>query len=256
MLKRNKRMRKNAILRLAAQGEEGPLKVRRSKRASRMTLSVNEAKRTAVLTLPAYTSMTAAGEFLDQHYDWLQERLAAMPRPVPFRNGAVVPLRGVEHELRFTARERGRGVVWIERAPRSPVRGMKSRPRIMVTGGEHAPRRFVEWLRKEARRDIAERAAIHAKSLGVRVRKITIRDQTTRWGSCSADGVLSFSWRLILAPSFVLDYVTAHEVAHLREMNHEPRFWALVKRIFPRMEQGRQWLRRNGSDLHRYGAEE
>ncbi|MEC9369026.1 MAG: SprT family zinc-dependent metalloprotease [Pseudomonadota bacterium] len=256
MLKRLKRRRKNNILRLAAQGQDGPLTVRRSKRASRMTLSVNEAKRTAILTLPAYTSMTAAGDFLDQHYDWLQERLAAMPRPVPFEHGAVIPLRGVEHDLRFTATQRGRGVVWIERAPRASGRATQVRPRIMVTGGEHAPRRLTEWLRKEARRDISERATIHAKTLKVRVRRITIRDQTTRWGSCSAEGALSFSWRLILAPSYVLDYVTAHEVAHLREMNHEPRFWALVRRAFPGMERAKQWLRRNGSSLHRYGAED
>ena len=90
----------------------------------------------------------------------------------------------------------------------------------------------------------------------MRVRRICLRDQTTRWGSCSTSGLLSFSWRLILAPAHVLDYVAAHEVAHLREMNHGPKFWTLVSRLMPELEAARRWLRHDGADLHRYGAVE
>ena len=107
-----------------------------------------------------------------------------------------------------------------------PARGM---PRLKVAGRpEHAARRLRDWLVAEARADLDDRVAWHAGKLGVRARRITLRDQTSRWGSCSASGLLSFSWRLILAPAFVLDYVAAHEVAHLLEMNHGPRFWKLV----------------------------
>jgi predicted metal-dependent hydrolase len=84
---------------------------------------------------------------------------------------------------------------------------------------------------------------------------VFVRDQTTRWGSCSTSGALSFSWRLVLAPPFVLDYLAAHEVAHLGHMNHGPRFWSLVERTMPRHEEARNWLRKHGASLHRYGAE-
>ena len=109
-------------------------------------------------------------------------------------------------------------------------------------------------LGAEARKDLDERVAWHAANLGVRVRHIGLRDQTTRWGSCSANGFLSFSWRLILAPPHVLDYVAAHEVAHLIEMNHGARFWKLVARSVPRLDEAKHWLRHEGTDLHRYAA--
>ena len=94
-----------------------------------------------------------------------------------------------------------------------------------------------------------------AEQLGVAVKRISVRDQSSRWGSCSTTGLLSFSWRLVMAPPLVLDYVAAHEVAHLAEMNHGPRFWRLVVRMMPQMEEAKFWLRRNGMDLHRYGAD-
>jgi predicted metal-dependent hydrolase len=90
----------------------------------------------------------------------------------------------------------------------------------------------------------------------VEPKKILIKDMKTRWGSCTADGVLSFSWRMILAPPYVLDYLAAHETAHLAELNHSSRFWALVRRCMPDYARGRAWLRRNGATLHAYGAVE
>ena len=96
------------------------------------------------------------------------------------------------------------------------------------------------------------RVRYHAARLGVRPKRIVLRDQSSRWGSCSTTRVLSFSWRLILAPPHVLDYVAAHEVAHLAQMNHGPKFWALVARTMPQMEEARAWLRVYGMDLHRY----
>jgi hypothetical protein len=92
-----------------------------------------------------------------------------------------------------------------------------------------------------------------ADELGVKVRRITVRDATSRWGSCSTTGVLSFSWRLVLAPAAILDYVAAHEVAHLKEMNHGPRFWALVEQTYPDMRSAKRWLQAHGMELHRYG---
>src|SRR5262249_17394399 len=141
------------------------------------------------------------------------------PEPVRLVEGALVPLRGRLHRVSFRGPGRGAAVV-------SPQVCADGSARLDVTGRvEHAPRRLKDWLIAEARKDLDERVRWHAARLGVRVRHIGLRDQTTRWGSCSANGYLSFSWRLVLAPPHVLDYVAAHEVAHLLEMNHGARFW-------------------------------
>jgi len=110
-------------------------------------------------------------------------------------------------------------------------------------------------LKRQAHQDLRARVTVHAGRLDLTPARIFVRDQTTRWGSCSTTGALSFSWRLVLAPPFVLDYLAAHEVAHLAHMNHGPRFWAVVERIMPRHEEARAWLRKHGASLHRYGAE-
>jgi predicted metal-dependent hydrolase len=128
-------------------------------------------------------------------------------------------------------------------------------PRICVSGGEqHGPRRLADWLRTQAKTDLTQRAHYHAANLGCQPKRISVRDQSTRWGSCSTTGTISFSWRLIFAPNYVLDYVAAHEAAHLREMNHGPRFWRLVKNTMPDMQKARAWLKQNGAELHRFGT--
>jgi predicted metal-dependent hydrolase len=118
----------------------------------------------------------------------------------------------------------------------------------------HLKRRLADWLKREARRDLTIASERHAQAMAVSFRRLAIRDQASRWGSCSSDGSLSYSWRLILAPSFVLDYVAAHEVAHLKHMNHGVRFWRLVLTHCPMAPQARLWLKRHGATLHRFGA--
>ena len=110
-----------------------------------------------------------------------------------------------------------------------------------------------DYLKREARQDLHKASLAYAEALGVRVKRVSIRDQSSRWGSCTSAGSLSFSWRLILAPPYVLDYLAAHEVAHLVEMNHSPRFWRVVARICPSVERAKNWLDTYGNDLHRYG---
>ena len=107
------------------------------------------------------------------------------------------------------------------------------------------------WYRREARALIAPRAHARAESLGASVARVAIRDPRSRWGSCSGTGTLSFSWRLVLAPERVLDYVVAHEVCHLLRADHSPAFWALVAGAFPGHEAARAWLRTDGALLHR-----
>jgi predicted metal-dependent hydrolase len=128
---------------------------------------------------------------------------------------------------------------------------------ICVAGGaEHMERRVLDYLKREARKDLQKASLAYADELGVRVKRVSIRDQSSRWGSCTAAGSLSFSWRLILAPAFVLDYLAAHEVAHLVEMNHSARFWRVVAKVCPSVERAKSWLDTHGNDLHRYGIQD
>jgi predicted metal-dependent hydrolase len=223
-----------------------PIEVRRHPGARRLTLRVSRTRRAVIVTLPIQCDLDEAGSFLHRNMAWVRERLDQLPSPVPFRDGAFMPLRGETHRVAFTGNASGRGV----------VRQSAAEPyaELQVCGqAEHAPRRLGDWLVKQARTDLEDRVALHCGRLGLKASRISVRDQTSRWGSCSTTGALSFSWRLILAPRHILDYVAAHEVAHLAEMNQGPNFWALVRRTMPDMDEARRWLQIYGMDLHRYG---
>jgi len=251
-------------------GLDCPVEVRRSPRATRVSLKVSHTKRTAILTLPRRARLEDAGDFLARHLDWLRDQTGKLPQPVALTCGAVIPLRGIAHQVEFIGPARTDGVVSRESAgdgvwqgywadglapgasPLAPGTGAPL-PRLRISGErDHAPRRLADWLKGEARADLSERVMHHARALGVSPKRIGVRDQSTRWGSCSCTGSLSFSWRLIFAPGFVLDYVAAHEVAHMREMNHGPRFWRLVKETMPETNAARRWLRDHGAELHRF----
>jgi hypothetical protein len=224
-------------------GLDAPVEVRRHPAARRMTLRVSRTRRAVIVTLPEQCDLGEAGQFIDRNIEWVRERLVSLPQPVALADGALLPLRGEPHVLKFAAGEAG-GVT------RRPECGGAT----LVIGGPpaRAPRRLKEWLIGEARRDLDAAVLRHARKLSLRPKRIAVRDQASRWGSCSTTGLLSFSWRLILAPPLVLDYVAAHEVAHLAEMNHGPRFWALVRTSMPRLEEAKLWLARHGMELHRY----
>ncbi|MBS0240890.1 MAG: M48 family metallopeptidase [Proteobacteria bacterium] len=245
------RIKTPSVQLLKVDGLPAPVEVRRHPRARRLTLRVSHAARAVVLTIPRHTDFREADRFLAKSLDWVRERLEGVPEPVPFEDRAMVPLRGVPHHVIFAGPSRGAPVVRVVDAAES------EHPSLIVAGAkEHAPRRLGDWLAAEARRDLEDRVAVHATALKLKARRITLRDQKSRWGSCSSDGRLSFSWRLVLAPPHVLDYVAAHEVAHLAEMNHGPRFWKLVKQAMPRLEEAKLWLRIHGRTLYRYGISE
>ncbi|MDK9696148.1 MAG: M48 family metallopeptidase [Siculibacillus sp.] len=229
-------------------GRDVPVAVRISSRATRLTLRMSAGHGDPVLTLPRGVRLADAIDFLERHRGWLAERLARRPSAVAFVPGAVVPLRGEPHLLDH--RPDRRGTVWIE-----PATGDAETPLLCVAGRpEHLARRVRDFLRRTAQADLAPAVSSHAARLGVRTGAIRIKDTRSRWGSCTAEGELSFSWRVILAPPHVLDYLAAHEVAHLREMNHSIRFWRLVRETCPRMDEGRRWLKLHGAALHSYGA--
>ena len=238
----------SSIKLLRVDGIHAPVEIRRHPTARRLTLRVSRTQRSVILTIPRTSDFREADKFLARSLDWVRERLEGVPEPVAFANGVCIPLRGVPHEIVFAGPASGRPVVEV-------VPGVGGRAsRLVVTGAPaFAPRRLKDWLIAEAARDLDASVAHHAKNLKLRARRITLRDQKSRWGSCSSAGQLSFSWRLILAPSLVLDYVGAHEVAHLAEMNHGPRFWRLVKATMPKLDEAKVWLRCHGAELYRYG---
>ena len=112
---------------------------------------------------------------------------------------------------------------------------------------------LVGRVRLAAERRLITSVGPHATALGVTPRAIRLKDTRSRWGSCAPDGTLAFSWRLVMAPDWVLDYVVAHEVAHLRELNHSARFWAHVDRLTPHRDAAVEWLRVEGPALLRVG---
>jgi predicted metal-dependent hydrolase len=221
------------------------VRLRRHRQARRYTLRIDAPTREVVLTMPPRGSVREAKEFAQKHGGWIAARLKRLPEATPFAHGVEVPLRGEPH--RIVHRRGERGTVWTETDG--------SGQRLLCVAGEppHVDRRLSDFLKREAQRDLDAASRGYAAQIGVSIKRICVRDQSSRWGSCSNTGVLSFSWRLILAPPFVLDYLAAHEVSHLVELNHSPRFWRLVKRLYPQLERAKVWLDANGTDLHRYG---
>jgi len=217
-----------------------PVRWKRNARARRVSLRICPVERLVVITLPSRIGRRQGVALLAEHHGWVREKLAALAPKVAFAPGVEVPLLGEMHVIRHVPE--GRRGVWREGGA------------ILVSGERaHLSRRVADFLRAEARREIAPRAQALAARIERRIKRIILKDTRSRWGSCAPDGSLAFSWRLVLAPSFVLDYVVAHEVAHLAELNHGARFWRIVHMICPDPEPAKLWLARNGQGLLRYG---
>ena len=232
------------------------VRLRRNARARRMVLRVGSSGRTPTLTLPPGVPLAHARAFLDDHQDWLRRHVAAGAARAPIGEGSVLPfgagtLTVRAHDGRTTLRA-GDSAGGTE--GRAADEGAVDGGAVLAIGGRPGPLgpRVAAWLREEARAACAAGVDRHAAALGLRPGRLTLRDPRSRWGSCTAGGDLMFSWRLVMAPPAVLDYVVAHEVAHLAELNHSARFWAVVRRLCPGMDAERVWLRRNGAALHRY----
>jgi predicted metal-dependent hydrolase len=221
------------------------VRLRRSERARNYTLRVGGPARAPVLTVPHRGSLNEARRFLERHTGWLESQMLRLPEATAFEDGANMPLRGELHRIRHAETRRGTVTASIE----------NDVPTLLVSGDiAHLSRRIIDFLKREARHDLETAVDRHAAALGVRPSALRVRDTSSRWGSCTSTGQLSFSWRLILAPPFVLDYLAAHEVAHLREMNHSKEFWRLCEKLCPRTDEARAWLKRHGPALHAIGA--
>ncbi|HEY4113457.1 MAG TPA: SprT family zinc-dependent metalloprotease [Rhizomicrobium sp.] len=239
--KRGPQLAKRELLRI--DGESVPVTLKTNPRARRLIVKVHPSTGEVTVVAPSKRSLDHAMKFARGESEWIAERLAQVPAAVPLGLGAKILYRGEEHVVR---RGEGRRTpAWIDHEDGNRI--------VRVTGqSEHAARRVLDFLKREAKKTLEARAFEMAGYLGTAPKHITVRDTASRWGSCSTAKSLSFSWRLILAPPFVLDYVVAHEVAHMREMNHGPRFWRLVGELIYNPERPQVWLRENGSLLHRY----
>ena len=214
--------------------------IRRNRRSRAIILSLDAAEAAFRLTLPPGTSVAEGLDFARQKRRWILARLAELPPRIAFTPGAVVPVLGEPH--RIVHEPLGRRGVWRENGE------------IHACGfAEHVARRVKDHLKSEARAILLPRAHEKARQVERNIAHVGLRDPRTRWGSCSSDGTISLSWRLVLAPEPVLDYVVAHEVAHLVHHDHSPAFWRLVAELTPGMAGAQRWLKANGQGLHRYG---
>lgn len=221
-------------------GRSLPLRIVENDRAKRLTLRIDAGGRGLRVTIPPGLSQGEVDRFLDRHRGWLESRLAKVPERPSVRPGIKIPVRGVPHLIVHEPARRG--TVSVAAGETGPV--------LLICGDRrHLPRRIADFLKREARREIEALVAKHTASVGKRARQIRFKDTTSRWGSCTSEGNLSFSWRIMMAPPPVINYLVAHEVAHLKEMNHGPNFWKLCRELCPDTDRCKAWLKRNGNAL-------
>jgi len=214
-------------------------------KARRLILRLDERRREAVAVAPSRREIKDAAAFAAERADWISMRLQHLPEPVRFEEGATIQYRGAP--LQLTSEGEGRiAKIWPED---------ENSPRLLSVPGdpETMELRVQRFLKKQARADLTRAVKRHTTTLGVSYKSISVKDTRSRWGSCTHDGQLSFSWRLIMAPPEVLDYVAAHECAHLLEMNHSQKFWAKVSICCPDWKHHRSWLRTHGAGLQAAG---
>ncbi len=221
-------------------GRTLPLKIVENDRARRLTLRIDTSGQGLRITIPPGLGQSEVDLFLSRQQGWLEQRLAKVPKRPQVRPGIKIPLRGVPHLIVHEPERRGtvsKGI--IDGVPVVYVHGDR----------RHLPRRLADFLKRQAKRHIEALVESHCQTVGRRATAVRFRDTSSRWGSCTSDGTLSFSWRIMMAPLPVINYLVAHEVAHLREMNHGPRFWRLCEKLCPDTEQCKAWLKRNGGAL-------
>jgi predicted metal-dependent hydrolase len=209
--------------------------LRPSARARRLSLRVSGIDGRVTVSYPLHASERQAMAFALEKADWIRGQLTRRPEVVEVGPGVPVPVEG---RWLTVVPGTGRGVV-VEDG------------RLLAPAGR-AGAAVGAFLRALARERLAAASDRHAAALGLRFGRLSLRDTRSRWGSCSAAGDLMYSWRLVMAPPEVLDYVAAHEVAHLAHMHHGPAFWAEVRRLYGDTRAARGWLRREGGALHRF----
>ena len=228
------------IFEIQHDGVRMPVRIKWSTQARRLILRMDQASEGGVLTVPSGTTKKEAVRVAQQNAAWFYAKIRDRPTRQTFYDGHVLSLLGTH--------------VTIRHAPEKRSGVQLDGSELIVSGqAEHVQRRVFDWLKGHTKDVIAPRAELMADQLGKKIGKISIRNTRSRWGSCSHAGNLSFCWRLILTPNWVLNYVIAHEVSHLAHMNHGPAFWKTVETFEVETDRARTWLNKNSARLQRIG---
>lgn len=224
-----------------------PVRLRVDGRARRISLRVDRAKSEIVALAPNPKRLNEAVAFAQEKSGWIAKQLAALPERMSLAPGGVLRLNGEPYRL-----ETGPGRARIDGAHADG-------PRIVAPDDPNWGLKVIRLAKREALAVLTERTAVHAAALNRPMPSVAVADPKARWGSCRpatprAAAAIRYSWRLILAPAAVADYVVAHECAHLIEANHGPRFWALCERLVGDPAPHRAWLRAHAAELHAIGA--
>ncbi|MCF8495864.1 MAG: M48 family metallopeptidase [Alphaproteobacteria bacterium] len=218
--------------------------VQRSKRARRLALRLDQKNRVFNLVVPHGMSMRKAEVFALNNLDWIEDKLDALPAPVYFEDGALLPIFGKRHRIR----------AYCDETLKTTTILLNNNELNALTNKEDPGPRIARFLKKIARDRLEELSHEKAALIRRKVRSVKVRDTRSRWGSCSEDGNLSYSWRLMFAPPAAFDYVVAHEIAHLRHMDHGKKFWELCRELSEDFIEGQDWIRLHGHELMRYGG--
>ncbi len=219
-----------------------PLTARVNRRARRLIVKVDPVKGRVIVTAPSKRALSEAIDFARTRAPWIARELDACAIARPFAAGEVFPFRGALLEIEASGRPRG-GVA------------LDSGKLVVSGDARHLNRRVTEWLKKEALVTLTERVDHYASQLSRTRGPITIRDTRSRWGSCARNGAMSFSWRLVMAPPEILDYVAAHECAHLVHLNHSAAYWRTLHSLNVDARAARDWFSAHGQSLYAYGAD-
>ncbi|MFN3701218.1 MAG: M48 family metallopeptidase [Alphaproteobacteria bacterium] len=219
------------------------VKVTHSQRARRLALRLDPKERVVNLVVPRGVSLKKAEDFAKFHETWIKKAMMELPPPMPFEHGRVIPVLGRDRLIQ----------VYVDKTRLTTEIKLKVNKLEIYTNKADPSARIERFLKELAKEKISELARAKAVHINKKIPRITIRDTKSRWGSCSEDGKLSFSWRLIFAPLKAMDYVIAHEVAHLVHLNHGKRFWTLCRELSRDFIEGEYWMRNHGHELMRYG---
>ncbi len=227
------------------EGEDVPVRIKRSSQARRISMRADVVKREIRITMPVYAPTRTAMEFVETKKQWLAARLHSAPLAAPLTAGGTVAFEGEPHQI-----------IWIEGTSRTVKRIMGDEDAELHVGGpqDRVQDRILRWLQSEARQIYAADLAEYCDRAGEPCPKLSLGDPRSRWGSCSSSGTISLSWRLVMAPASVRRSVIAHEVAHMRHMDHSPAFYAWFESLYEGDRKAAdQWLKMHGTALQRVG---
>lgn len=217
------------------------IRIKISPKAKRLALRLDGSKRHINLVIPPKASLQKAYEFAQLNHLWIKNKINELPPAIPYINGITIPIMGISRTLRIIREGK---ITQIE---------LTDSELVVISPIENPAPRIARYLRNLALQKLEELAVIKASQINRKLSKFTVRDTKSRWGSCSIDGRMTLSWRLIFAPISSIDYVISHEVSHLIYPNHGENFWILCQNLSMDFSEGLNWMKKNGASLARYG---